>query len=476
MKSYKKKKKVIKKKISSTQQSRASWRRVVFLVMLGIPLAIFLLFAGYIVMTKTSKPSAQTTSTTPEEVPPYEVVYTDDGYQPATLEIPAGARVAFRNESSVPMWTASDPHPVHTDFSAFDAKRNYASGETYTFQFTTTGTFGYHNHEKSIHRGIIYVIDRDHPLPNIDKTKESQRATRDTLLALFDQSDPGSIFTVIDAIERNNALSRDCHDIAHDLGHRAYELFGFSGAMTFSDPNRKAHASVDDICAGGYMHGILEEAFLHQPSLKEHPGSLCASIPEVNRSSCFHGVGHGLMFVNQRDVAKSLETCRAIGEESEVPRCFEGVWMELFWGDTSHAGANSLGWTPESPLEPYRNASGDEKPSCFLYAHLGYLRNHRQDFSGAISLCAENNLSASDEKFCLRGIGMTMMKHFTSHHLDLTENVVQELNDIEKNAYYQGVIRYARLSSVSEANLNAFCHELKHDKNICLTLLQTDPK
>jgi hypothetical protein len=42
--------------------------------------------------------------------------------------------------------------------------------------------------------------------------------------------------------------------------------------MTFSDPQRLSHPSADDICAGGYMHGILEELFLHQPELKDNPG------------------------------------------------------------------------------------------------------------------------------------------------------------------------------------------------------------
>ncbi len=224
------------------------------------------------------------------------------------------------------------------------------------------------------------------------------------------------------------------------------------------------------------MHGILEEVFLHQPELKETPESLCSTIPETNRDSCFHGVGHGLMFVNQRNTSTSLATCRKISEKAMVPRCFEGVWMELFGGDTGHAGANSLGWTVDQPLEPCQTAANDEKPACFLYAHLGYLRTHHQDFPGVITLCTKSGLNESDEKFCLRGVGITMMKHSTSGRLDLTESLVKDLSDSEKYAYYQGVIRYARLSGVSEDSLDAFCHQLKKDDNICRDLIRTDPK
>lgn len=50
--------------------------------------------------------------------------------------------------------------------------------------------------------------------------------------------------------------------------------------------------------------------------------------------------------------------------------------MEMFWGDTGHAGAESLGWDPDRPFEKCSQALSDEKPTCFLYAHLGYLRYH----------------------------------------------------------------------------------------------------
>ncbi len=406
----------------------------------------------------------------------YEVHYTADGYAPDQLDIPIGSRVAFQNVSDIPMWTASDPHPIHTDFSTFDARRAYSLGETYTYQFTESGTFGFHNHEKSNHRGIIRVTDPDNPLPSIDKTKESQRATRDKFMAMLDPKDRNSVFVMIDAIEANHALSRDCHDIAHDLGHRAYELFGFSGAMTFNDPGRLSHTSVDDMCAGGYMHGILEELFLNQPELKNQPAAVCASIPDENRGSCLHGVGHGLMFVHKRDYSASLSVCRELTETMDMVRCFEGVWMELFWGNTEHAGADSLGWTESKPLLPCRDAKGDEKPACFLYAHLGYLRTHPRNFTGAVNLCTQSGLNNSDTNFCLKGIGITMMKHFTSHRLTETERLVDGLDDEKKYSYYLGVVGYARLSAVSDDELHRFCGTLKNDANLCTAVLKNVPR
>lgn len=423
------------------------------------------------------KAVAPTAAANPGAVMDYQIIYTNQGYSPSSLQVPLGARVSFVNNSDIPMWTASDPHPTHTDYPAFDAKADFLKGQSYTFVFTKTGTFGYHNHERSIDRGIIRVTDPANPLPNIDKTKEGQRAVRDKFLAMFVPGDTSSIYKVMDAINADPVLANDCHDMAHDLGHRAYELYGFSGAMTFNDPSRLSNTDTDDICAGGYMHGILEELFLHQPELAKNPEPICSGVPALNRGSCFHGVGHGLMFVNKRNVPASLAVCQSLSLTADAHRCYEGVWMEMFWGLTDHAGADSLGWTLQKPLAPCVAASLDQKPACFLYAHLGYLRSHHKDFTGAINLCSQSGLGQTDENFCLKGVGITMMKHFTSRHLELSESLVANFAEPQKYAYYQGVIGYARLSAVSDADLTQnFCNILKTDTSICLAVMANDPR
>lgn len=150
--------------------------------------------------------------------------------------------------------------------------------------------------------------------------------------------------------------------------------------------------------------------------------------------------------------------------------------MELFWGNTNHAGANSLGWTEAKPLAPCQSAKGDEKPACFLYAHLGYLRTHPRDFTGAVRLCTGSGLGSSDTNFCLKGIGITMMKHFTSHHLEQTEKLVEGLDNEKKYSYYLGVVGYARLSNMGDATLYTFCNALKNDKDLCTAVLQNVPR
>ena len=308
------------------------------------------------------------------------------------------------------------------------------------------------------------VIDT---LPDISKTPPSQRVERDRLLSKLGPHDANSVFKVIDAIEADPALSLNCHDIAHDIGHKAYELYGFSAALNFTDAARLNHASIQDVCAGGYDHGLLEEAALHRPEFAHDPGVMCVDVPTESRASCFHGVGHALMFLYDRDTNSSLEACRITRTVGGASRCFEGVWMELFWGNTDHTGSNSIGFDTDMPLAPCKATARDAKPACFLYSTFGYLRVHKRDYAGAVRLCTTNKLLENDSEFCLKGVGITMVSRFKARHLEGSEVFVKGLSTGQKTAFYQGVFGYANLSGMDSEEIKNTCALFQTDKTIC---------
>jgi len=85
------------------------------------------------------------------------VHYTGTGFVPSNLSVKLGATVTFINDSDASMWVASNPHPVHTNYPEFDAKRAYIKGESYSFTFTRPGSWGYHNHLRPSDGGTIIV-------------------------------------------------------------------------------------------------------------------------------------------------------------------------------------------------------------------------------------------------------------------------------------------------------------------------------
>lgn len=104
----------------------------------------------------------------PKEAGAVTVVYTDDGFVPETLTVAPGTRVSFIDQSAAnEMWVASDEHPSHSQYdgtnkdthcpndgTAFD---QCAPGAVYSFTFSKSGTWNFHNHREDDHRGTVVV-------------------------------------------------------------------------------------------------------------------------------------------------------------------------------------------------------------------------------------------------------------------------------------------------------------------------------
>lgn len=87
----------------------------------------------------------------------YDISYTNSCYSPANVTIKKNDTVRFTNNSTKNMWPASDNHPSHTLYSEFDANSSIAPGGKYSFTYTKTGSWGYHDHLKPSCTGTITV-------------------------------------------------------------------------------------------------------------------------------------------------------------------------------------------------------------------------------------------------------------------------------------------------------------------------------
>ena len=146
---------------------------IVLAVIVVVVVGLLVLFRGKDNNSKgipqTSTPAAQKANNNTGKINPEEtlsdsskqsssiVTYTDSGFSPSSLTIKNGQTVTFKNESSGDMWVASAPHPTHTDYPEFDAKKSYSKGESYSLIFTRIGTWRYHNHMKPSNFGSVTV-------------------------------------------------------------------------------------------------------------------------------------------------------------------------------------------------------------------------------------------------------------------------------------------------------------------------------
>lgn len=109
-------------------------------------------------VTGTPTTTPESSPTPPPQAPVTKTVtYSASGFSPQSVTIKAGDTVVFKNTSGRDFWPASGPHPTHTNYPEFDAKKNVASGSSYSFTFTKTGSWKYHDHLNPALTGTIIV-------------------------------------------------------------------------------------------------------------------------------------------------------------------------------------------------------------------------------------------------------------------------------------------------------------------------------
>ncbi len=104
-------------------------------------------------------PVSSSSSSSSHVAQTYIVRYTGTGggFQPSLLYVRSGDIVKFRNDSTAQMSVASNPHPAHTDLSGFVQNGSVGKNGEFSYTFTKTGAFGYHNHLSPNQQAVVVV-------------------------------------------------------------------------------------------------------------------------------------------------------------------------------------------------------------------------------------------------------------------------------------------------------------------------------
>lgn len=145
------------------------------IMLLGASGATYVLLRSVKLQNSTATQSENVSSMPPatEQSPPPDeslsqvttVKYGVNGFEPREITVIKGTTVTFVNNTEIPLWAVTDPHPDHTNYPAFDATANRQQGdmpkpgEDFEFTFEQAGTFGYHNHAAPEHTGTIIVTE-----------------------------------------------------------------------------------------------------------------------------------------------------------------------------------------------------------------------------------------------------------------------------------------------------------------------------
>jgi len=365
---------------------------------------------------------------------------TDEGFEPGSVEVGAGESVVFENVDDEGHWPASDDHPTHELYPAFDPKKPIQPNTSWSVILDRPGTWKYHDHMNPTLTGEVVVKEAapqggffssvgaffasayeatvavlvGEQGESASRSGDGRSSGGDTgerrdaryeekkgeLLALMKRENPRVALDRLRAeIETDDALSRSCHALVHEIGREAYREYGDVGA---------AMKYRDEVCNSGYLHGIIETRFSESEDVFSDMQTMCDEYREGGFLGwqCNHGLGHGVMFYTANDLPRSLEMCDALGDSFASSNCANGVFMENFNADQKLHLFEFL--KEENPFYPCMNQAERHKTDCYMYAPTYFLSLHPDDYAGALQWC--RGAEAGFESACAYGVGTQTMK------------------------------------------------------------------
>ena len=203
--------------------------------------------------------------------------------------------------------------------------------------------------------------------------------------------------------ERDSALIREGHQMAHALGREA---------VTYHSGDATVIRECSPVFASGCYHGVVE-ASIHTAGRIDMPRleQLCVGMNATGRPGpgfeCIHGLGHGILGAVGYDLEATLHYCDALSVASLAASCHSGAFMEAIssalgapmpHAHADHQHGQAAGPAPApaprrlsiDASDPYSPCDGFRDPyatSCWLFQGFVILRRTGFDAASALRIC-----------------------------------------------------------------------------------------
>jgi len=266
------------------------------------------------------------------------IIRTEEGFSPERLVVRQGDRVTFRNNSAHPSWPASDLHPSHGIYPAFDPHEPLAPGAEWTFVFEMPGRWAFHDHLAANKVGEVIVLDNSDAAPVFEcgDVSQSECFKQDVIQVLEAVGLEPALDRMAELFEAHSAFRGSCHDVAHTLGYAAYDLYARGEAVTLTGKT--------SYCSYGFYHGFMETMLLQTGNVAEarefceEAGRQLDGETTNAKFACYHGIGHGVVDGGDpRDwgdpvalIEPGITMCDQVNpEEPYFYRCASGAFNSL---------------------------------------------------------------------------------------------------------------------------------------------------
>lgn len=226
----------------------------------------------------------------------------------------------------------------------------------------------------------------------------------------------------------NNYVVSQCHPLTHVIGRTAAEKY-----QNVAD----AYTEGDAFCWSGYYHGVLEGFIgrIGYSNLPSQMNGICKALAQskpysFDHYNCVHGLGHGVMAVNQNELFDALEVCDNVEDAWERASCWSGVFMENVIVDNKNHFTKYL--KPTDPVYPCNAVGEDYKAICYLMQTSYMLKVVNGSFEKVFEICS--NIEEAHRTTCYESLGRDISGRSTSN-ADATKAGCNLGNDFTKRRH-----------------------------------------
>lgn len=271
------------------------------------------------------------------------------------------------------------------------------------------------------------------------------------------------------AYETNDYVRTDCHQIAHVIGRAAAERYGDVIA---------AYNEGDNFCWSGYYHGVMETVVkqIGFENITTKINEICQTAKQQQEFSfyhynCVHGLGHGLMAIQNNDLFASLKSCNGLEGVWQQDSCYGGVFMENVMSEVNPDHKTQY-FRTDDPLYPCTAVDKTYKTQCYMMQTSHALRTVGQDYAQVFTLCG--GVEAPYTNVCYQSLGRDVSGNSVSNAAFTKQNCMLGPTQPAKENCFTGAVKDFISYFHNDQQGLALCQSLEDEnlKSTCVTTAQ----
>ncbi len=387
----------------------------------------------------------------------YEIVLTEDGFEPTSITIKKFDSVKFSMMAGKRFWPASNLHPLHDIYSAFDPKMPIEPDATWSFRFTKTGVWNFHDHLFPTYRGTITVLPA---------TLKSDFSLEDITGLKFD------IKNVIASKGASAAYQKLKGDFADNLfteRHVAAHLFG---EILYEELGTKGMEVCDETFGFGCYHGLFVRAVANEGlGVAKELDQICVEKFGYMGLGCPHGIGHGLgEYMGPERLLEQLQICSELTWQGDVFGCSGGVFMEH--NSSVEVEGTNITLTVralegENYYAPCDLVPSRFKKSCIYEQASWWIEILDGDYEKIAQLCVMSD--SSEVEHCFLGLGNNFTER-AAYNIDIIKSLCGRMPDDTSQALCRAGAYWAFFANPEKTDqAQVLCEDLGSLRGFCLS-------